>query len=210
MAQFPSSNGTEPKEIVECSVCNGDVGLPNIVVIDNSPVCHVCVKQIFINATEDESNYPPRWADQELKITQYKHILDEDLVKQYRRKTHEYRKKWDDRVYCPTEQEGKVCGEYLGGRRNKDKHTRLASTCKKCSKRTCLACETQPTSRSGHVCDPSTEEKEQEAASFAGLSKGKDWQKCPNCKRNIELEDGCNHVVCRCGTSLCFVCGEQN
>ncbi|CAK5262277.1 unnamed protein product [Mycena citricolor] len=34
---------------------------------------------------------------------------------------------------------------------------------------------------------------------------------CPNpsCGMHIDLIDGCNHVVCVCGTHLCFACGEQ-
>ena len=110
---------------------------------------------------------------QELKVDQYRDILGPDLVSQYRKKTHEYKKKWDDRVYCPTptEQPGGKCGEYLGGSRDKLKHTRLTSKCKKCSKKTCLACKAQPTSRSGHICEATEEEKAQEVATFEGLTK---------------------------------------
>jgi hypothetical protein len=36
---------------------------------------------------------------------------------------------------------------------------------------------------------------------------GRDYQICPTCKWAVCLEDGCNHVVCRCGAKFCFVCG---
>ncbi|KAG9443171.1 hypothetical protein H6P81_019025 [Aristolochia fimbriata] len=29
---------------------------------------------------------------------------------------------------------------------------------------------------------------------------------CPECKLTIEKEDGCNHVACRCGSHICWVC----
>lgn len=29
---------------------------------------------------------------------------------------------------------------------------------------------------------------------------------CPTCKCTIEKNDGCNHVECRCGSHICFVC----
>jgi len=32
-------------------------------------------------------------------------------------------------------------------------------------------------------------------------------QVCPNCHVIARREDGCNHIVCRCGCHLCFGCG---
>ena len=46
-----------------------------------------------------------------------------------------------------------------------------------------------------------------EAEPLEGLVLGRDYQICPTCKRAVCLEDGCNHVVCRCGANFCFVCG---
>jgi hypothetical protein len=41
-----------------------------------------------------------------------------------------------------------------------------------------------------------------------GLTRGVDYQVCPRCKSCNGLEDGCNHVSCLYGGSICFVCGE--
>jgi hypothetical protein len=46
-----------------------------------------------------------------------------------------------------------------------------------------------------------------QAEPLEGLVLGRDYQICPTCKRAVCLEDGCSHVVCRCGASFCFVCG---
>lgn len=31
-------------------------------------------------------------------------------------------------------------------------------------------------------------------------------QKCPACHVNIEKNDGCNKMVCKCGTYFCWLC----
>lgn len=35
-------------------------------------------------------------------------------------------------------------------------------------------------------------------------------QVCPNCYVITRREDGCNHIVCRCGCDFCFGCGAPN
>lgn len=42
-----------------------------------------------------------------------------------------------------------------------------------------------------------------------GMVRGKDCQLCPGCQKPISLRDGCNHIVCLCGTQFCFICGEE-
>lgn len=45
---------------------------------------------------------------------------------------------------------------------------------------------------------------------FDGLSEKimKDYKRCPNnnCGAAIHRTDGCNHIVCKCGTHFCYVC----
>jgi len=36
---------------------------------------------------------------------------------------------------------------------------------------------------------------------------GSSCQACPRCLVVVRKEDGCDHVVCRCGTEFCFRCG---
>lgn len=48
-----------------------------------------------------------------------------------------------------------------------------------------------------------------EPALVEGLKRGEDYQLCPNCKTAVCLEDGCNHIVCRCGMNFCFICGKE-
>merc|ERR1711988_21238 len=36
---------------------------------------------------------------------------------------------------------------------------------------------------------------------------GNSCQACPRCLVVVRKEDGCDHMVCRCGTEFCFRCG---
>jgi hypothetical protein len=60
-----------------------------------------------------------------------------------------------------------------------------------------------------HECDARRDGEIEERA-FKGLVRGKEWQVCPNeeCKRRVELSDGCNHMRCVCRMHFCFICGK--
>ena len=34
------------------------------------------------------------------------------------------------------------------------------------------------------------------------------WQRCPKCKIYVERVSGCTFIGCRCGNSLCYLCGH--
>lgn len=88
--------------------------------------------------------------------------------------------------------------------------------CAECMWYTCLRCEESFSTGDvageeveiGHECDPRMNAELEERA-FSGLVRGVDWQFCPNeeCRRRVELSDGCNHIRCLCRAHFCFVCG---
>jgi len=89
--------------------------------------------------------------------------------------------------------------------------------CEGCQWYTCLRCEESfSTGDVGgveaaieHECD-ARRDGELEERAFKGLERGREWQECPNeeCKRRVELSDGCNHMRCVCRMHFCFVCGK--
>ncbi|KAF8921702.1 hypothetical protein BGZ52_011350, partial [Haplosporangium bisporale] len=40
------------------------------------------------------------------------------------------------------------------------------------------------------------------------LVKDRHWRHCPSCRFVIEKNVGCNHMVCHCGQSFCYACGN--
>jgi hypothetical protein len=45
------------------------------------------------------------------------------------------------------------------------------------------------------------------AYALTSLQEG--WQVCGNCSSLVELEQGCNHMTCRCGYEFCYVCARH-
>lgn len=72
-------------------------------------------------------------------------------------------------------------------------------TCKKCLKSTCTRCHK---SHPGKPCPGS------KASSVLSDKIKEDLgiKACPKCARLMEKIDGCNHVTCKCGAHVCWVC----
>ena len=39
------------------------------------------------------------------------------------------------------------------------------------------------------------------------LADGAGWKQCPGCRNLVERTDGCDHMMCECGTAFCYRCG---
>ncbi|RSL68039.1 hypothetical protein CEP54_002966 [Fusarium duplospermum] len=73
--------------------------------------------------------------------------------------------------------------------------------CPKCSQRTCVHCK----GPFHHGVCPSDTVSQQ----VLELATQNGWQQCKACKRVVELEQGCNHITCKCKAEFCYVCGER-
>ncbi|XP_048555312.1 ATP-dependent RNA helicase DEAH12, chloroplastic-like isoform X2 [Triticum urartu] len=59
-------------------------------------------------------------------------------------------------------------------------------------------------------CEAYKEYKEDPDSTLLEWRKGKaNVKSCPSCGYTIEKSDGCNHVECRCGSHICWVCLEN-
>lgn len=52
-------------------------------------------------------------------------------------------------------------------------------------------------------------ERTREDLLLQDLAKDKRWRRCSQCKHFIELNQGCNHMTCRCGNQFCYKCGAK-
>ncbi|KAI3823086.1 hypothetical protein L1987_04512 [Smallanthus sonchifolius] len=80
--------------------------------------------------------------------------------------------------------------------------------CRACSVETCTRCllEYHPSLS----CEMYKELKSDPDLSLKEWMKGKEEVRhCPACTHTIEKIDGCNHIECRCGIHICWVCLES-
>lgn len=77
--------------------------------------------------------------------------------------------------------------------------------CGACYGETCTMCHLEH--HPYMSCKQYKEFKEDPDSSLKEWCKGKEHVKsCPVCKYTIEKIDGCNHIECRCGKHICWVC----
>ncbi|CAN6567876.1 unnamed protein product [Malus baccata var. baccata] len=79
--------------------------------------------------------------------------------------------------------------------------------CGACYAETCTRCHLEH--HPYLSCEQYREFKEDPDSSLKKWCKGKEYVKsCPVCRYTIEKIDGCNHIECRCGKHICWVCLE--
>ncbi|GLI59474.1 hypothetical protein VaNZ11_001357 [Volvox africanus] len=83
--------------------------------------------------------------------------------------------------------------------------------CPACRKKFCPHCRI-PGWHKGYTCEAfqalPAHLRSADDAAMLQLSKQKQWKQCPRCKQMVERSEGCNHMLCRCGSNFCYACGE--
>lgn len=235
MSQQVGSNAT-----VTCTVCF-DEDIDSAHTIENDPVCHDCVKTEIVPqfeaAIEHEHQYPVRWGDVALQVTDFAYVLGDDFVRRYRRRELEYQTPVANRIYCQHKlraasapakgapaprgaplalSQDEIDGLELFGAdlvecgamvSGRVQRSNTKLICYHCHGDVC-ACE-QPLRSPTEVHNCEAKRKTGLDLEAEGQVRGKDFQLCPSCKIPIGLRDGCNAMTCEpCRTQFCFICGE--
>ena len=208
----------------KCTICTDDHPARETAIHNNDGIlCRRCLTFIITRASDQEYWWPARFGRIRLFPEHFRNVLGSKLVETYQEKSREYGIPTARRIYCVnrvpapgtnTASEAKtvLCEAFVGVLVAEDagpdeEPTRSCDSCGCVHCRYCAAIYEIAGAR--HLCDPNKRQNEDTQA-FSQLVRGKDYQICPqpSCRRKIELEDGCNHTVCVCGMSLCFICGQ--
>ncbi|KAI1762570.1 hypothetical protein GGR53DRAFT_415339 [Hypoxylon sp. FL1150] len=150
--------------------------------------CRGCLDRLFHQATVDENLFPPRCCRQNIDIDRVKFFLKPAVAQAFLKKVPEYTS--SNRIYCHKAD----CAAFIpSGSRADD-----AATCIECGSQTCIACK-----NAQHDGDCQGDEQLQQVLQ---LAKEEGWQRCPDCRRMVELVRGCNHITCPCGVKFCYMC----
>lgn len=152
-------------------------------------------------SVNDPQHMPPKCCTQDhIPLKHVEKLFDTRFKMKWNQKYQEYTTK--NRIYCPI----KGCGEWIkpsqihvdtsGGANTGRKYGK----CNRCRTKVCCTCNGKwHTSRE---CP-----KDEATQRFAEIAKEEGWQRCFNCSAMVELNEGCNHMTCRCRAEFCMICG---
>lgn len=139
--------------------------------------CQECLHTLFELSTTDETLFPPRCCRQQISLTSVKLYLNSKLIHAFEQKSIEFRT--SDRTYCSQP----ACSSFIAS----DNITGERATCTVCGTSTCTICKCN--SHNGDCPEDIATQQVLETAREQG------WQRCYNCRRLVELDVGCNHMM---------------
>ncbi|OBT97068.1 hypothetical protein VE01_04851 [Pseudogymnoascus verrucosus] len=152
--------------------------------------CRDCLQDLVTAAITDQSLFPPRCCRQPIALEAIHTLLTSDLVDAFIDKRVEY--ETPNKTYCSVQ----TCSAFI-------KLANIANnvaTCLKCDSKTCTLCKEAAHGNGECPSDPEFEQ-------ILQMVRENGWQRCYMCSSVVELNYGCNHITCRCGTEFCYLCG---
>lgn len=214
----PTSEGpwrpdsTSAKEEDDCPVCMEPAEPPLVKTSCGHTYCKTCITG-FIKATINGRKFPiscfhssgdgTTACDTPLSISIIQDVLskaDSDQLLEISFSVH-VQARPNEYAYCPTPDCPTVYVVTPTG---------ALFTCNQCLLGICTACKTA--AHHGQTC---AQYKTAIDIAAAGESQFQEWKRragvksCPKCNADIEKNDGCNHMTCKCGAHLCWHCMKE-
>ncbi|KAL2828190.1 IBR finger domain protein [Aspergillus cavernicola] len=182
----------QPSRIRQCVACREQAAFVNVARAPcQHEYCRSCLEGLFKASMTDESLFPPRCCRQPINMSVARIFLNADLVQQYETKKVEF--ETPNRTYCYSVS----CAAFIG-----TSHiTGEVATCPDCRHTTCTNCKER-----AHTGDCPSDTSMQQLLATAQEN---GWQRCYKCWRMVELDHGCNHMICICSAQFCYNCGEE-
>lgn len=163
---------------LQCTICDSNTPLSNVFQTPcGHHYCQECLHTLFEMSTSDENLFPPRCCRQKIPLPTARLYLSPKLVQTFEKKSIEF--KTSDRTYCsqPT------CSTFIASAHIAGEQ----ATCTACTTKTCTICKNE--SHDGDCPEDTATQQVLDTAREQG------WQRCYNCRRVVELDVGCNHMV---------------
>jgi hypothetical protein len=196
---------------VQCFACYNPEG--PFFPINDVHACPTCLNTLIRPVANGSLMYPVMINNQPADLSDqwHKDYLDRDLLDKYTAMGPQHTVPPHLRVHCVNQH---YVGEKLTTTAANGTYLAAISQCDTCQHATCMICkkgldkDAPLATIVDHGCKKkiAADQKIREE-SFAGLERGKDYQFCPNCKRDIQLSAACYHIVCPCFTQFCYLCG---
>ena len=143
--------------------------------------CRECLASLFQASMKNESLFPPRCDGQLIPLNQVRFFLPVELAKEFEERSVELSAK--NRVYCHDPR----CSTFIPWPASVERVEGEWLTCPVCENATCTICKA-----AAHTGDCPDDTALQQLLDTAGTEQ---WQRCYQCHRFVELEQGCNHMT---------------
>lgn len=160
--------------------------------------CNICLNVLVNRGIRNRGFWPPTCC-KPIDINDLRPILDDNVVRVLDQNIDELQS--DNPVYCHVAK----CSKFILVDKGSDQGQFVR--CPECHAFTCVECKA---AKDKHVqplleCPDLITEEDKE------LAKKEGWKQCPNkrCQRLIERPEGCQFMICACGTYFCYDCGSQ-
>jgi hypothetical protein len=196
-------NEMEPDS--KCPICYDEISTPVQLACGHN-YCTACIRHFLTTASDskifplccmgDENNcrapIPIPALQRFLPPQQFKHLLETVFISHIEHLPQEFK-------YCTTPD----CRQVY---RCAKSQTSLVLHCPSCLSAICTSCHEE--AHEGMTCaerklhnDPAEQERLNDQ-----LAMQSGFKRCPECTVWIEKDEGCNHMSCRCGAHICWVC----
>ena len=138
--------------------------------------CSACLHCFFKRALKDETLYPPACCAVAIPLRVASPRLSKSFTRRYKAKQLELKTR--NRTYCHRP----ACSAFIAPHSIHNGH----ACCQRCGSVTCGYCKS-----AWHWGRCS----EGDDSGFFDFVKTTEWKRCPECKRMIEKNEGCNHIV---------------
>ncbi|KAJ7460952.1 hypothetical protein B0H11DRAFT_2057549 [Mycena galericulata] len=190
--------GTTAEQV--CPICYDEISHPVTLACDHT-YCNGCLRHYISNADSFpltclgneatcESPIPIPTIEKFLPTSQFHQLLETAFLRYVERHPQEFK-------YCKTPDCSQVYHTNT---------TETAITCPSCFLSVCSSCDEE--GHEGMSCaasrlqrDPGEQERRNDQWARANGVK-----RCPTCSVWIEKTEGCNHMTCKCGAHICWVC----
>ncbi|KAI5569735.1 hypothetical protein BDE02_12G097000 [Populus trichocarpa] len=215
VVSFPA-NGSESRD--NCSICCEDKISPMMITMKCShKFCSHCMRT-YVDGKVQSSQVPIRCPQSGCKycisINECRTFLPLISYGSLEKALAEADILHSDRIYCPYPNCSVLLDprECLSARASSSSQSdNTCIECPVCQRFICVECSVPW--HSSMSCEEfqnlPLEERDATDITLHRLAQNKRWRRCQQCRRMIELSQGCYHMTCWCGHEFCYSCGAE-
>ncbi|KAG2688100.1 hypothetical protein I3843_09G078600 [Carya illinoinensis] len=212
------SFASQGKLLENCSICCEDkLSLMMMTMKCSHKFCSNCMRT-YVDGKVQSSQVPIRCPQLRCKYyisaTECKSFLPLSSYVSLERALAEANVLHSDRIYCPFSNCSVLLDprECLSARASSSSQSDNNSVeCPVCQRFICVECGVPW--HSSMSCEEyqnlPLEERDSADITLYRLAQSKRWRRCQQCRRMIELAQGCYHMTCWCGHEFCYSCGAE-